>query len=33
VNTGLLGNPYTAAWLPVVIYLPIGALLLQTIRT
>jgi len=33
VNTGLLGNPYTAAWLPVVIYLPVSALLLQRVRT
>jgi lipopolysaccharide export LptBFGC system permease protein LptF len=33
VSTGHLGNPYTAAWLPVVIYLPVSAWLLQTIKT
>jgi lipopolysaccharide export LptBFGC system permease protein LptF len=33
VNSGYLLSPYTAAWLPVVIYLPLSALLLQRIKT
>lgn len=32
VTTGLL-NPVAAAWLPVVIYLPVSAILLQTVKT